>query len=78
MTKLTHYTPRTPLTRALAPLVATVASYLPPRALRPIVKPCARWANQSRRPGLRRRANRTIYLLAGDAMWIRIKRRGRR
>jgi len=78
MTKLTYYTPRSPLAQALAPLVATAVSYLPPRALRPIVKPCARWANESRRPGLRRLADRTIDLVVGDGMWIRVKRRGRR
>ena len=74
MTKLTYYTPRRALTRLLAPPVARAVSYLPPRALRPIVKPCVRAANESRRPRLPRRADRAIYLLVGDGMSIRIKR----
>jgi len=78
MRQLTYYTPRTQLARVSLPLVAVAASYLPPRALRPIVKPCARWANQSRRPRLRRHADRTVYLLAGDAISIRVRRQRRR
>ena len=74
MTKLTYYTPRSPLASALAPLVATAASYLPPRALRPLVRPCVRWTRESRRPGLRRLADRAINLVAGDGMSIRVKR----
>ena len=78
MTKLTYYTPRSPLASALAPLAASAASYLPPRALRPLIRPCVRWTRESRRPGLRRLADRTIDLVVGDGMWIRVKRRGRR
>lgn len=74
MTKLTYYTPRSPLQRLLAPLVANAVSYLPPRALRPIVRPCVRASNHSRRPALRRRATRAINLIVGDGMAIRIKR----
>ena len=53
MTKLTCYTPGTPLARVVAPLVATAVSYLPPRALRPIAKPCMRLCRESRRRGRR-------------------------
>ena len=42
MTQLSYYTPRSPLARLLAPLVAGAVSYLPPRALRPLVRPCVR------------------------------------
>jgi len=68
MTKLTFYTPRSPLTRLLAPLVANAASYFPPEALRPVVRPCVRASNHSRRPALRRHASRTINLIVGDGM----------
>ena len=78
MTKLTYYTPRTPVAHLVAPLVATAASYLPPRALRPIVVPLRELSNRSRRPALRRRATRAINLIVGDGMSIRVKRRGRR
>lgn len=74
MTKLNHYTPGTPLARLLAPLVATAVSYLPPRALRPIAKPCMRLCRESRRPRLRRFASRTIDLVVGDGMTIRVNR----
>lgn len=75
MTKLTHYTPRSALARLLAPPVATAVSYLPPRALRPIAVPCARLGRESRRPALRRHADRTINLIVGDGMTIRVNRR---
>jgi hypothetical protein len=78
MTKLTFYTPRSPLTRLIAPLAANAVSYLPPRALRPLVVPLRDVSNHSRRPVLRRRATLAIYLIVGDGMTIRIKRRGRR
>ena len=74
MTKLTHYTPRSALARLLAPLAAAAVSYLPPRALRPIAVPCARWGRESRRPRLRRHADRTINLVVGDGMTIRVNR----
>jgi len=74
MTKLTYYTPHSPLTRRLAPLVANVASCFPPRALRPIVRPYVRASNNSRRVAVRRHAIRTIALIVGDGMAIRIKR----
>jgi len=75
MTKLTHYTPRSALARLLAPLVATAVSYLPPQALRPIAVPCARFSRESRRFALRRHADRTINLIVGDGMTIRVNRR---
>ncbi len=75
MRKLNHYTPRTRLARLLAPFVATAVSHLPPRALRPIAVPCVRWGRESRRPALRRRADRTINLIVGDGMTIRVNRR---
>jgi hypothetical protein len=78
MTKLTYYTPRSRPARLFAPLVATAASYLPPRTLRPIVKPCVRCANHSRRPNLRRAAARAIDLVVGDGMSIRVTRRHQR
>jgi len=74
MTKLTYYTPRSPLTRLAAPLVATAVSYLPPRALRPFVVPLRELSNRSRRPALRRCATRAIDLVVGDGMSIRVKR----
>ena len=74
MSQLTYYTPRSPLARALAPLAAVGASYLPPPALRPLVKPCVRCSNESRRPRARRLASRTIDLLVGDGMSLRVKR----
>ena len=74
MTQLTYYTPRSPLTRLLAPLLAGAVSYLPPRALRPLVGPCVRACRASRRPGLRRRASHTIDPVAGDGMAIRVRR----
>ena len=74
MTKLTYYTPHSRLARLIAPLLANAASYFPPRALRPIVRPCVRAWRHSRRPALRRRASRAIDLIVGDGMAIRIKR----
>jgi len=80
MTKLTYYTPRTPIAQLVAPLVATAVSYLPPRALRPLVVPLRDISNRSRRPTLRTRAIRAINLIVGDGMSIRVKRQhaGRR
>jgi hypothetical protein len=36
--------------------------------------PCARWGRESRRPALRRHADRTINLIVGDGMTIRVNR----
>ena len=74
MTKLSFYTPRSPAARLVAPLVATAVSYLPPRALRPLVVPLREISNHSRRPALRRRATRAIHLVVGDGMSMRVKR----
>jgi len=74
MTKLTYYTPRSPLTRLVAPVMGTAVSYLPPRALGPFVVALRELSNRSRRPALRGRAIRTIDLVAGDGMSIRLKR----
>lgn len=74
MTKLTMFTPQTRLQRLLAPIVANAVSYLPPRALRPFVAPLREVSNNSRRRRAGRLATRTIYLIAGDGMAIRINR----
>jgi len=74
MTKLTYYTPRSPLGRLLAPPVATAASYFPPRLLRPVVVPLRDISNNSRRPGARWHAIRAINLIDGDGMAIRTRR----
>ncbi len=74
MTKLTYYTPRAPLTRLVAPLVATAMSYLPPEVLRPFVVPLGDISNRSHRPALRRVATHAIDLVVGDGMSIRVRR----
>ena len=74
MTKLTYYTPCSPLERLLAPAVAVAASHVPPRGLRPVVKPCVRLCRHSRRPALRHSAWRAIDLVVGDGMAIRVRR----
>ena len=74
MTKLTMFTPRTRLQRLLAPPAANAVSYLPPRALRPIVVPLREVSNNSRRRRARRLATCAIYLIVGDGMTIRTRR----
>ena len=74
ITKLSYYTPRSALARLVAPLAATAVSYLPPRALRPLLVPLREISNHSRRPALRRRATRAIHLVVGDGMSIRVRR----
>ncbi len=78
MTRLVYFTPHSIPCRLAAQVVASAASYLPPAVLKRLVGPLLR-CSRSARPGRRQRAaDRATWLIVGDGVAQRVRRRQRR